>query len=220
MSPPRLPSDLTDPQRVRALASPVRIEIIEALQIHGPATVAEIARSLGRRPDSLYHHLRRLEAAGIVEECERRTEGGRAARVLRVVEEMAEAGLGPQASPDLRRAVAEIAVAILRLGEREVRKAAMAPQVRTEGKRRNLHTARQKVWLAPGDLERLNGELDDLRERYAAHERGEDSELFALTTILLPLEQKDGSGAPPPGRPPTRKASSPHRRRSSKRTGA
>ncbi len=58
MSPTRRRSRLADPQRIRALASPARLEIIEALQIGGPATVAEIASRLARQPDSLYHHLR------------------------------------------------------------------------------------------------------------------------------------------------------------------
>jgi DNA-binding transcriptional ArsR family regulator len=211
MSAARRRSHLSDTQRIRALASPARLEIIEVLQVGGPATVAEIARRLARRPDSLYHHLRRLEAAGIVVECGRRTEGGRAARVLRVVPGTVAVGLGPKASPALRQAVAGIAASILRMGEREVSKVAMSPQVRTSGKHRNLHAARQKLWLTPGELEELNAEIDELRARYAGLKRREGARLFALTTVLVPAEGTGRSVSSP-----SRRGSSARRRRSSK----
>ena len=188
MSPRRRTLRLDDPASVRTLASPARIEIIEALQVGGPATVAQIADRLGRRPDSLYHHLRRLEQAGIVEECDRVTEGGRAARVLRMTAETVEAGLGPKATPGQRRAISDVAAPVLRIGERDVRRAAMSPDARTGGKRRNLHASRNKLWLTRTELEELNEELDELCRRYATRERGDRSELFALTTVLVPLE--------------------------------
>lgn len=64
MQPPELL--ISTPAQVRALASPVRTAIIESLLVLGPSTIKSIAARLGRSPESLYHHARILEAAGLI----------------------------------------------------------------------------------------------------------------------------------------------------------
>ena len=52
--------------QIRALASPVRQEIIDAVSAMGPVSIAELARTLGRRPSALYFHFAKLEKLGFV----------------------------------------------------------------------------------------------------------------------------------------------------------
>jgi predicted transcriptional regulator len=54
-----------DADRVGALTSPVRIEMIGILQTHGPSSIRELAVRLGRPADGLYHHVRTLLRAGM-----------------------------------------------------------------------------------------------------------------------------------------------------------
>lgn len=60
--------EITDPQALRALAHPVRLDLIELLGTAGPLTAAESARRLGSTQASCSYHLRLLAKYGYVEE--------------------------------------------------------------------------------------------------------------------------------------------------------
>src|SRR5262245_54564762 len=55
-----------DPRLLAALESPIRQEIVVALEGRRSATIAELAVRLGRRADAPYHHVPSLEPAGVV----------------------------------------------------------------------------------------------------------------------------------------------------------
>lgn len=59
--------ELTDPQAVRALAHPIRLDLIELLG-QGPMTAAECARALHSTQASCSFHLRQLAKYGFVAE--------------------------------------------------------------------------------------------------------------------------------------------------------
>ncbi len=59
--------ELTDPQAIRALSHPLRLDLIELLGA-GPATAAECARALGSTQASCSFHLRQLAKYGFVAE--------------------------------------------------------------------------------------------------------------------------------------------------------
>lgn len=58
---------ITDPQTVRALAHPLRLDLIEALATLGPSTAARCGRHLGVGQASCSFHLRQLAKYGFVE---------------------------------------------------------------------------------------------------------------------------------------------------------
>jgi len=60
--------EITDPRAMRALAHPVRLTILERLQRHGPAPVAELAAETGTNPSAAGRHLRQLAQHGLVVE--------------------------------------------------------------------------------------------------------------------------------------------------------
>src|SRR5688572_15611419 len=51
---------IAEPRQIRALASPIRQDILDTVMAIGPCSVADVARALGRRADGLYYHIRRL----------------------------------------------------------------------------------------------------------------------------------------------------------------
>jgi predicted ArsR family transcriptional regulator len=61
---------ITDPMTVRALAHPLRLDLIEMLGTLGPATAARCGRQLGVSQASCSFHLRQLAKYGFVEEAE------------------------------------------------------------------------------------------------------------------------------------------------------
>ncbi len=61
---------LSDPRALRAVAHPVRLEMMEQLAVHGPMTATELADRLDETPSNCSWHLRKLAEHGFVEEAE------------------------------------------------------------------------------------------------------------------------------------------------------
>ena len=66
---------IQDAQLLRAMAHPLRIQLIGALRKDGPATASEMARRFGESSGSTSYHLRELEKYGFVEEAAERNRG-------------------------------------------------------------------------------------------------------------------------------------------------
>jgi DNA-binding transcriptional ArsR family regulator len=56
-----------DAKGLRAMAHPLRVQIIGLLRRHGPSTATGLARRLGVNSGSASYHLRQLADAGFVE---------------------------------------------------------------------------------------------------------------------------------------------------------
>ncbi|WP_406728997.1 helix-turn-helix domain-containing protein [Streptomyces sp. GD-15H] len=57
-----------DAKGLRALAHPVRVQVVGLLRKYGPSTATRLAERLGVNSGTASYHLRRLDAAGFVEE--------------------------------------------------------------------------------------------------------------------------------------------------------
>ncbi len=62
--------EITDPRAIRALAHPLRLDLLHLLRAVGPSTAAECGRVLGASQASCSFHLRQLARYGYVEETE------------------------------------------------------------------------------------------------------------------------------------------------------
>ncbi|MFP8964402.1 winged helix-turn-helix domain-containing protein [Streptomyces nanhaiensis] len=80
MTDARRPIRSLDPRSPRALAHPLRIRILDALQEYGPATASRLADRLDESSGATGYHLRQLAAHGFVEEDTARERWWRAAQ--------------------------------------------------------------------------------------------------------------------------------------------
>lgn len=60
--------ELSDPQTMRALTHPVRLALLEALELHGPLTATQAGELIGEPPNTCSFHFRQLAKYGFVEE--------------------------------------------------------------------------------------------------------------------------------------------------------
>jgi DNA-binding transcriptional ArsR family regulator len=67
-----LPVRPMDAAQLRALAHPLRLQLLEVLGSEGPATASQLGRRLGESSGATSYHLRALHRAGMVEEAEQR----------------------------------------------------------------------------------------------------------------------------------------------------
>jgi DNA-binding transcriptional ArsR family regulator len=61
-----------DAAQLRALAHPLRLQLLHVLHAEGPATASQLGRRLGESSGATSYHLRALHRAGMVEEAEQR----------------------------------------------------------------------------------------------------------------------------------------------------
>lgn len=181
------------PAAMSELFKPARLEVYENLQIAGPSTIADLARRLGRPADSLYYHVRKLLAIGVIEEraAEERERGGpgRRGAVYSVVARRLDVELDPK-SRRSREAWSEGGAAVLRLAQRDFAKALESGDIHADGARRNLAIRRVKVRLSARELRAVNGHLEAIHELLCKHAENTKGELHAITFVMTPLEER------------------------------
>jgi len=153
---------VTDPERIRALAHPVRLALLDHLGDAGEATATECAEAIGESPASCSFHLRTLEKYGYIERAERR---GRE-KPWRVV----SAGLDLRPDPELPgslRAVQEVAGLGL---ENEMLRAqryfAQAGAIDDAWVQASTFT-RSSFWATAEELAELSRDLQSITGRFA-----------------------------------------------------
>ena len=94
-------------EHLRALAHPLRLQLLQVLHAEGPATASQLGRRLGESSGATSYHLRALHRAGMVEEAERRN--GRERWWQRVPERLMIPNSVPPEASDSERAELEAA---------------------------------------------------------------------------------------------------------------
>ncbi len=175
-------------EQLRVIASPAAIEIIEALQTRGPATVAELGPRLGCKANSLHYHIRKLARVGLVRKVGARRSGARTQAVYDVSASRITAQTVPK-NAQLRKLTTEAVASLLRLTARNFARACEHPGAVDTGKACNILANRHKAWLTRKELAKVNGHVDALRQIFAANSGTGRGRLCALTIVLTPLDQ-------------------------------
>lgn len=184
-----MPYVISRPEQVRALASPVRQDIVDAIEAIGPATAPEIARTLGRAPDGLYFHLRLLTKVGLLKERETSNTNGRSVatydvpgRPMRI-----KYDLGERAAA---RRISRVTASMLRTANRSFERAAAAGQARVNGPGRELWAGRTRGRLSRRQLQEVNRILHHLIETVGSRPVAESECLYEVTFVLSPAPSR------------------------------
>ena len=184
------PAALADPRELRALAHPLRLQVLADLRVNGPSTATGLASTTGASPALLSYHLRSLAKYGFVHKAPELARDGRE-RWWRATH------------PGMTWSQAEF----LDTPER----AAAAGALMGEIAERYASAARDWLtevpnwpgeWIAVADMsdwpivmsveraERLREELHDVLERYAASDEDAEGELVRIILHLLPQRRE------------------------------
>ena len=179
--------------QLAALASPVRLEILEALTALPRSSVARIAGVLGRPADALYYHLRELVRVGLVLPAGRGPGAGRgrAEALFRAVAPRVAIAYDADSPGNVAR-VGRIAAALLRLGARDFRRAFRPGNVVVSGPRRELWVGRATGRMSGAELEKANRLLDRLTASVHSPSDRAGRRLYAATFLLVPVEPAVG----------------------------
>jgi predicted transcriptional regulator len=175
-----------DSKQIAALRSPARQEVVDGLQAIGPCSIADLAESLGRAPDSLYYHVRKLESVGLV--VQRGTQGeGVRREVLYDTPGRLIIDHEPSTSTERKR-IAGVVASALRIAERDLRAALEGGiAVYRPGARRNAWGARTKGWLSAEELAQVREHLDAVSRILVRGRKRAGTALHSLAFVLAPL---------------------------------
>lgn len=176
--------------QLEALTAPVRHDILDRLIAAGPLTVSEIGAALGRAPTAIYHHLRQLEAVGLVvaeRPDDAPVEPGRPSLRYRAVGRVL---LATEASrdPANRKLIARIARAATSQAARDFEIGLAGGARIVSGQGRN-HTFFRAVGApSPERLARMNALLDELAELVWTPDP-KPGPLISVAWVMAPLDR-------------------------------
>lgn len=178
--------EIEDLEQLRALASPVRQGIVDALEALGPSTVAELAEVLDAPADGLYYHLRILKRRGLVVEQGRSARAGRPQATFDVAGRPTLIRYAPQ-TPERVAAITRLVGSMVRSALRSFRRS-LVPGVEMEGPRRSVWAGRRTARLSPERLEEVNALVGRVMQ-VLEESRGSNGEgkMYSFTFALSPL---------------------------------
>jgi DNA-binding transcriptional ArsR family regulator len=173
---------LREPRQMAAMASPIRVRILAVVGSAEPLSVAELAAQVGVAPASLYYHVQKLVAAGLLRERGRRRSGKRW--------EVLYGSTGGEVVADTHRrtpaflgALDRIYRAVLRDTARGLTRALEHEQRAGRGPRATTAVRHRRVRLRRADLAEVHRRLEELDAFLGSADHPEGT-AFDVTTVF------------------------------------
>ena len=173
-----------DREGLHALAHPLRLRLLSALRMHGPATATELARRLQTNSGQTSYHLRQLAAAGLIEDDpDHSTARDRYWRAGHVGTSWSS--LDFRDDPDDRAADALLLGQVVRLHGRWLDEAIAARDQWDDAWVEASSFGDQSLHLTPDTLHELVAELRSVVDRYRQERQEVDAPLAERVTVML-----------------------------------
>jgi DNA-binding transcriptional ArsR family regulator len=156
------PRELTDPRAMRAMAHPVRLALMEALNDAGTLTATEAAERVGESPSNCSFHLRQLAKYGFVEEAERGTGRQRPWRAVQTGMRFTDV----QDDPEAALAAGTLAQVVQDRWIERARAGLARRQHIPEEWRRVTGSDQMTLYVTPQEMEQINEEVLQILFRY------------------------------------------------------
>ena len=174
---------LTAPQ-LRCLASPVRNEVFMQIRTMGQASVREIAKATGRKPEAVHYHVKSLVSAGLAREAFRRPAPKKPESVYEPIGKelrLPKPGQKPEVAALIRKSTAAGFRQTLRGYLKAARQAQTEPKIRPY-----LHIVRMNARLSPKDAREFLDRIEDA-VKFADEHRDEEGMKLVWSSITYPV---------------------------------
>jgi DNA-binding transcriptional ArsR family regulator len=178
---------LLNQTQLESLTSPIRLAIVQRLEVDKAATACELARRMGRPVTSLYHHLKQLEEIGVLRIAAQRKGPRRPEAVYAMVADHLSSAEAVK-TPHGRKTYSRAALRVAEAGARAFAAAVAQGSPVFDGDRRN---ATVKYFVLRADkkkMARLNRLLNELEDALA--HSCEDGDEIQVTVLMSPLPSK------------------------------
>ena len=183
-------------RQIRALASPPRQAIVDALEALGPCSAYELGEVLGRTSDRLYYHLQILKRVGIVRSCRERNRAGRLQERFDLPGRPTQLRYVPS-DPRNVAAITKLVGSTLRDAHRAFGRAFTTGAI-VHGSGRTLWAGRRTGWLAAREVRQVNALLHQMigiLERRRGGRR--DARLYSFTFAFSPYGESSSADQNP-----------------------
>ena len=180
---------LLDGEQLKCLSSPTRMEIFGSFVRLGRASVAEVARSVGRPPDALYYHLRQLIAHGLVKPAGQRPATTRPEELFEPVAHLIRTD-DRNDSPQYLDARKAFTGSLLRAARRRLhdRLDQLGREGAASSRRPRVHSL--LVRLDPKDADEFLNRLEDAFAFARNRSRDRGGELYSLLGLATPVADR------------------------------
>tara|TARA_E500000318_G_scaffold85651_4_gene81921 strand:+ start:115603 stop:116193 length:591 start_codon:yes stop_codon:yes gene_type:complete len=174
-----------DAQTMWVLASPIRVEVLNAVCTLEECSVAEIAEFTGRSRTSLYPHIEQLVDAGLITEGEKRLAGKRYEQLYEPIARSVATKHNIK-DPDNVSYHQAYGNAVGRLMSRLHERATASPKSVVRGPNRDTHAGLYSAWVDDEQLEEVNKLLGRLWDICKESHPGEGKRIVNIGVILAP----------------------------------
>ncbi|GMQ82253.1 MAG: hypothetical protein BMS9Abin05_1698 [Rhodothermia bacterium] len=167
------------------LSSTVRRDILQRLSERGPSSVADLATDMGRPADALYYHVRLLLKNSLIKKHDTRRSSRR--------DEIVYALFGNSRSRNqgkIQSKSSQETASLLSTAAREYEIGFGLPGAVTRGEEINVLANRRVAWLTDEEFSKVKKHLSALDEILKGGTKRENTQLFAFTFVLSPLEMR------------------------------
>lgn len=186
---------LTDPKALRAVAHPVRLELLGLLRMHGPLTASEAGRLIGESSGSCSFHLRQLARYGFIEEAG----GGRGRQKPWRATTQAMSWADDPDTPELRTASEQLNRVLVEKYFSWIARWLGRSADESPAWRRAASVGDAGVYLTPAELTKLNDQIRSLLSEYDDRTRDpktrpRGSRLVTFISAAFPMDLAKGGG--------------------------
>jgi DNA-binding transcriptional ArsR family regulator len=179
-----------DPEKMWVLASPIRVEVLNAICALDECSVTEVAAFTGRSRTSLYPHIDQLVEAGLIIEGDARLAGKRYEQLYRPI---ARTVATKHNSKDPENVAYHQAYgnAVGRLMARLHERATASPNAVVRGPLRDTNAGISTAWVDDGSLEEVNKLVERIWEICRDSRPEEGKRLINIGVMMAPDRRKD-----------------------------
>lgn len=186
---------VTQPKSWATIIAPVRLEIIEAMRMIAPCSIAELAAALDRPADALYRHIAKLERIGIVVSAGMRHTGRRSEQVYDLVADDLRVAFKDTTQRTANKAYSDTVQSIVKIVSRTARDGAAAGQLVGLGDERVLIGKIEHAWLTREEFQAVRAMMMGIKEFMDSRKGRREGRLYCAALVALPVTRKRGATA-------------------------
>lgn len=175
-----------------AINSPIRVEMIVFMIVAGTCSIRELAALMNRPADGLYHHVRKLVKARIVEEVGVRRVGTQKETLYRTA--AADVSIDRNISNRrTRERTIRLFRTIMKHALRTIEASLGSGETVLEGPNQNLRFNWLASWLDETQLAKVRAHQDAISRILHDGLQRRDGQLVAVLTYMVPIQRSRGS---------------------------
>lgn len=186
------------------LLAPVRLELIEAMRMLAPCSIAQVAALLDRPADSLYRHMNKLVSAGVAVRVGVRQKGRHSEQVYDLIADDISPGWNELSPRQANRLCHRTIGSLTKIVERTARDSARNGELVGPDKTRHLAAFLEHAWLTPDDMIELRALIMAVKSFLSDRKTPGRGRLYVTSVAALPVTRRRGArprGAAAPASP-------------------